>query len=74
MEWSLKNGKFSYNMIDKGFLKIKDKIVIGGGDTARAVEEMGYSKKMNHISTGGGASLTYLEGVRLKALESIDEK
>ena len=48
--------------------------VIGGGDTARAVEEMGYSKKMNHISTGGGASLTYLEGVKLKALESIDEK
>ena len=48
--------------------------VIGGGDTARAVEEMGYAKNMNHISTGGGASLTYLEGARLEALEVIDEK
>lgn len=48
--------------------------VIGGGDTARAVIEMGYEKDMNHISTGGGASLTFLEGVKLKALETIDEK
>lgn len=48
--------------------------VIGGGDTIRAIEEMGYIKEMNHVSTGGGASLTYLEGVKLKALEAIDEK
>lgn len=48
--------------------------IIGGGDTARAVIEMGYEKEMNHISTGGGASLTYLEGVKLKALDIINEK
>lgn len=48
--------------------------IIGGGDTARAVNEFNYEDKMNHISTGGGASLTYLEGVKLKALEIIDEK
>ena len=48
--------------------------IIGGGDTARAVTEMGYEKQMNHISTGGGASLTYLEKAKLKALELIDEK
>lgn len=48
--------------------------VVGGGDTARALEELGDIKKINHISTGGGASLTYLEGVKLKALEIIDEK
>ena len=48
--------------------------IIGGGDTARAVMEMGYEKSMNHISTGGGASLSYLEGKKLKALELIDEK
>lgn len=48
--------------------------IIGGGDTARAVTEMGYEKKVNHISTGGGASLTFLEGVKLKALDSINEK
>lgn len=48
--------------------------IIGGGDTARAVIEMGYEKEMNHISTGGGASLTFLEGVKLKALDAINEK
>ena len=48
--------------------------IIGGGDTARAVSEMGYEKQMNHISTGGGASLAFLEGKKLKALEIIDEK
>ena len=48
--------------------------IIGGGDTARAVTQMGYAKQMNHISTGGGASLTFLEGKKLKALELIDEK
>ena len=48
--------------------------VIGGGDTASAVTKFGYAKQMNHISTGGGASLTFLEGVSLKALDIIDEK
>ncbi|MBR2588304.1 MAG: phosphoglycerate kinase [Bacilli bacterium] len=48
--------------------------IIGGGDTARAINEMGYAKKMNHISTGGGASLAFLEGKKLEALETIDEK
>lgn len=62
----------------KGMCKIisesKAYKIIGGGDTARAVQEMGYEKNMNHISTGGGASLTFLEGVKLKALDIIDEK
>ena len=48
--------------------------VIGGGDTASAVTKFGYAKQMNHISTGGGASLTFLEGVSLKALDIIGEK
>ena len=62
----------------KGLCKIiadsKAYKIIGGGDTARAVNDFDYSGKMNHISTGGGASLTYLEGVKLKALDIIDEK
>lgn len=48
--------------------------IVGGGDTARAVVEMGYQDKMSHISTGGGASLTFLEGTKLPALEIINEK
>jgi phosphoglycerate kinase len=48
--------------------------IVGGGDTARAVVEMGYQDKMSHISTGGGASLTFVEGTKLPALEIINEK
>ena len=62
----------------KGLCKIiansKSYKIIGGGDTARAVIEMGFEKEMNHISTGGGASLTFLEGAKLKALDIINEK
>lgn len=48
--------------------------VIGGGDSASAAVNMGYKDKISHISTGGGASLEYLEGKKLPALQVIDEK
>lgn len=79
--WNGPMGVFEWKNFESGTLSVAKAVaesgaisIIGGGDSAAAIEKLGYSNKMTHISTGGGASLKFLEGADLPGISSLDNK
>ena len=74
-------GVFENPVLAKGTIEVAKALaetdattIIGGGDSAAAVNQLGFAAQMSHISTGGGASLEFLEGKELPGVAAADDK
>lgn len=79
--WNGPLGVYEFKRFQKGTKKIAKAVaksnavsVVGGGDSAAAITELGYASRVTHLSTGGGATLKFLEGAVLPGVEMLEDK
>ncbi|MCD6155430.1 MAG: phosphoglycerate kinase, partial [Candidatus Atribacteria bacterium] len=79
--WNGPLGLFEVDCFAKGTIEIAEKVaasgavaIVGGGDTIAAIKKAGVEDRIAHISTGGGASLEFVEGKKLPGVEALLDK